>query len=73
MAGKFKRGSLIVFEGGDGAGKSTQVKRIEERLNEMAIRTSKMQFLTRLTGIGSIINSFLTRTKEQPSPLLNST
>ena len=66
MAGKVERGSLIVFEGGDGAGKSTQAKRIEERLNEMGIRTRKMQFPTRSTGI-------LTRTKEQPSPLLNPT
>eukprot|EP00092_Neocalanus_flemingeri_P021239 GFUD01023013.1.p1 GENE.GFUD01023013.1~~GFUD01023013.1.p1 ORF type:complete len:249 (-),score=87.18 GFUD01023013.1:174-875(-) len=64
MAGAVKRGSLIVFEGCDRSGKTTQVTKLVERLNNEGKPAKMMRFPDRTTGIGSIINSYLTCTKE---------
>ena len=39
-----KRGALIVFEGCDRAGKTTQCKKLVEKLNELGIKSQFMQF-----------------------------
>ena len=67
MAGAVKRGSLIVFEGCDRSGKTTQVTKLVEKLNQEgkpAKNAKMMRFPDRTTVIGSIINSYLTCTKE---------
>ena len=64
MAGAVKRGSLIVFEGCDRSGKTTQVSKLVEKLNKEGKPAKMMRFPDRTTGIGSIINSYLTCNKE---------
>ena len=61
MSGTIKRGSLIVFEGCDRSGKTTQVKKLVEKLNELGKPAKMLRFPERSTGIGSIIDSYLTR------------
>eukprot|EP00055_Hartaetosiga_balthica_P012164 m.58258 g.58258 ORF g.58258 m.58258 type:complete len:216 (+) comp7856_c0_seq1:27-674(+) len=57
MAG---RGLLIVFEGIDRCGKSTQVSRLVDSLNKMREGSCKrMQFPDRSTAIGGMINQYL--------------
>jgi len=64
MSGAAKRGALIVFEGCDRSGKTTQVKRLVETLNKRGCSTEMMRFPDRTTGIGSVINSYLTCSEE---------
>ncbi|KZC13293.1 PREDICTED: thymidylate kinase [Dufourea novaeangliae] len=58
------RGALIVFEGCDRAGKSTQVKMLIEALNKQNIPAEARAFPERKTPIGSIINDFLAKKKD---------
>ena len=53
-----------MFEGCDRSGKTTQVKKLVEKLNKEGKSAKMMRFPDRTTGIGSIINSYLTCTKE---------
>jgi len=53
-----------VFEGCDRSGKTTQVKRLVETLNKTGYSTEMMRFPDRSTGIGSVINSYLTCSEE---------
>jgi len=53
-----------VFEGCDRSGKTTQVKRLVDSLNSEGKTTKMMRFPDRTTGIGTIINSYLTCSKE---------
>jgi len=53
-----------VFEGCDRSGKTTQVKRLVETLNKTGFTTEMMRFPDRSTGIGSVINSYLTCSEE---------
>ena len=64
MAGAVKRGSLIVFEGCDRSGKTTQVSKLVEKLNKEGKPAKIMRFPHRTTEIGTIINSNLTCTEE---------
>jgi len=64
MSVAVKRGALIVFEGCDRSGKTTQVKRLVETLNKTGYSTEMMRFPDRSTGIGSVINSYLTCSEE---------
>ena len=50
-----KRGCLIVFEGGDRSGKSTQVQRLVDSLSMCVMQ----RFPDRTTHTGQIINSYL--------------
>ena len=64
MAVAVERGALIVFEGCDRSGKTTQVTTLVERLNKEGKPARMMRFPDRTTGIGSILNSYLTCAKE---------
>ncbi|CAL7950923.1 unnamed protein product [Xylocopa violacea] len=60
------RGALIVFEGCDRAGKSTQVKMLIESLNKRNISAESRAFPDRKTCIGILINNFLSMKQEIP-------
>lgn len=55
-----KRGALIVFEGVDRCGKTTQTKRLYEYLQLQGVPAELMRFPDRTTITGKIINSYLT-------------
>lgn len=55
-----KRGALIVLEGCDRAGKTTQCKRIVEHLVQSGHKAKFMNFPDRSTDCGKLINSYLT-------------
>lgn len=54
-----KRGKLLVFEGLDRSGKSTQCALLVERLRERGDRVEHVRFPNRSTPIGQMINSYL--------------
>ncbi|XP_069682350.1 thymidylate kinase isoform X4 [Periplaneta americana] len=56
-----KRGALIVFEGCDRAGKTTQVKKLLTALQQTNINAEIMTFPDRSTEIGQVIHNYLTR------------
>lgn len=58
-----KRGLLIVFEGLDRVGKSTQVQLLEEALIKMGHNVVNQRFPDRTTQTGKILNDILTNTK----------
>lgn len=60
------RGALIVLEGCDRSGKTTQCSKIVETLNNMNIPAKKISFPDRSTPIGSIINDYLSRKVDLP-------
>jgi len=60
------RGALIVLEGCDRSGKTTQCTKLVETLNNMKIPAKTMSFPDRSTPIGSIINDYLSKTIELP-------
>lgn len=55
-----KRGALIVLEGCDRAGKTTQCKRLVEFLTTAGHKAKFMNFPDRSTQFGALINSYLT-------------
>ena len=55
------RGALIVFEGCDRAGKSTQLKLLVDALKQRNIPVEQRAFPDRTTVIGEIINNYLTK------------
>ncbi|XP_018378561.1 PREDICTED: thymidylate kinase [Trachymyrmex cornetzi] len=57
----YKRGALIVLEGCDRAGKSTQVKMLMNALNDLRIPAKARAFPNRKTPVGTILNSFLSK------------
>ena len=54
-----KRGMLIVFEGNDRVGKSTQAKKLVEWFKTNGKLAQFVQFPDRSTPIGSLINQYL--------------
>lgn len=54
-----KRGALIIFEGCDRAGKTTQCKKLVERLKSQQKNVKFMNFPNRSTQSGQIINAYL--------------
>uniref|UniRef100_A0A1B6EN76 Thymidylate kinase n=1 Tax=Cuerna arida TaxID=1464854 RepID=A0A1B6EN76_9HEMI len=58
---KSLRGALIVIEGCDRSGKTTQCKKIVASLNNIGIQAEYMNFPDRSTAIGKIINEYLTQ------------
>ncbi|XP_040283875.1 thymidylate kinase [Bufo bufo] len=57
MAGR--RGALIVLEGADRAGKSTQARRLVEELRNQGYQAEGMRFPERTTEIGRLVGSYL--------------
>jgi len=53
------RGSLIVFEGCDKSGKSTQCKKLVEYLNNHGNQAEQWRFPERSTEIGKVINDYI--------------
>ncbi|GMK53458.1 hypothetical protein CspeluHIS016_0100440 [Cutaneotrichosporon spelunceum] len=58
------RGALIVLEGLDRSGKSTQVDRLVARLNAEGYRARLHKFPDRTTAIGQMIDAYLRSTAE---------
>jgi dTMP kinase len=58
------RGAFILFEGVDRCGKTTQAKRLVERLNASGRPAVFMNFPDRSTTIGKQINAYLANTEE---------
>lgn len=57
--GSAKRGALIVLEGVDRAGKSTQAKQLVESLNKKRISAELITFPDRTTNTGKLISNYL--------------
>jgi len=57
-----KRGSLIIFEGVDRCGKTTQVKKLSEKLVENGHSIYTTRFPERTSEIGQMINAYLKNT-----------
>lgn len=60
-----QRGRLIVFEGLDRSGKSTQCARLVDHLQAQGQKVEYMRFPNRGTIIGQMINNYLTGTSHQ--------
>ena len=59
------RGCLILFEGLDRAGKTTQSKKLEENLKSIKFKTKLIRFPNRQSEIsGQVINNYLQQKKE---------
>ncbi|OMP85609.1 Thymidylate kinase [Diplodia seriata] len=65
------RGKLVVFEGLDRAGKTTQCGRLVARLQEHGHRVLHMRFPDRTTPIGQMINAYLTGASEQEDHVIH--
>lgn len=61
--GLIKRGALIVIEGVDRSGKSTQCKNLVQSLEKMNIKSKLITFPDRTTSTGKLIDEYL-RNKE---------
>jgi len=71
MSKLLKRGSLVVFEGCDRSGKTTQINKLVTRLNDNGIPSKMMRFPERTTGIGLLINQYLTCNKEMDDHVIH--
>ncbi|XP_046659045.1 thymidylate kinase [Homalodisca vitripennis] len=58
------RGALIVIEGCDRSGKTTQCKKIVASLEKNGTKAKYMNFPDRSTAIGQIINGYLTKKED---------
>ncbi|XP_033760331.1 thymidylate kinase-like [Pecten maximus] len=56
---KMKRGALIVFEGGDHSGKTTQCSKLEQALTSKGERVKLLKFPDRTSTIGKMIDNYL--------------
>lgn len=58
------RGALIVLEGCDRSGKTTQCSLLQKNLSEQGIKVMTLKFPDRTTAIGKMIDGYLTRKTE---------
>jgi dTMP kinase len=58
------RGALLLFEGVDRCGKTTQAQRLAADLAAEGVPTAPMRFPDRTTAIGSKLHEYLTRAEE---------
>ncbi|KAF2626602.1 thymidylate kinase [Macroventuria anomochaeta] len=65
------RGKLIVFEGLDRAGKTTQCQMLVEALKKDGEKVTFMRFPDRTTPIGQMINSYLSGESEQEDHVIH--
>ncbi len=65
------RGMLIVFEGLDRSGKSTQCERLVEYLRKGGENVEHMRFPNRTTPIGQMINNYLTGQTDQDDHVIH--
>ena len=65
------RGILIVFEGLDRTGKSTQVKHLKSYLEKVGIKVKNMRFPERSTNIGKMISQFLSNASDMEDEALH--
>ncbi|EMD86131.1 hypothetical protein COCC4DRAFT_162158 [Bipolaris maydis ATCC 48331] len=65
------RGKLIVFEGLDRAGKSTQCEKLVADLQNDGIKVRHMRFPDRTTPIGQMINSYLSGQSDQEDHVIH--
>ena len=66
-----RRGKLIVFEGLDRSGKSTQCQRLVDALRNKGEKVGHMRFPNRSTPIGQMINSYLSGTSNQEDHVIH--
>ncbi|XP_077987993.1 thymidylate kinase-like [Glandiceps talaboti] len=59
IIGKASRGALVVLEGCDRSGKSTQCQKLVEALRESGGKAELVRFPDRSTAIGKVINDYL--------------
>ncbi|XP_041483093.1 thymidylate kinase-like [Lytechinus variegatus] len=59
-----RRGALVVFEGCDRSGKSTQCKKLVDSLRENGLKAELMRFPERSTTIGKVIDSYLKKSSD---------
>ncbi|KAI9781212.1 MAG: Thymidylate kinase [Candelina submexicana] len=67
----YSRGTLIVIEGLDKAGKSTQCARLVERLKREGKKVRHMRFPDRSTPIGRMIDSYLKGQAQQEDHVIH--
>lgn len=65
------RGKLIVFEGLDRSGKSTQCTRLVEHLRSQGKAVEHLRFPNRTTPIGQMINSYLSNQSQQEDHVIH--
>ncbi|KAF2436980.1 thymidylate kinase [Tothia fuscella] len=65
------RGKLIVFEGLDRAGKSTQCERLAQRLQKEGHKVRHIRFPDRTTPIGKMIDTYLKGESEQEDHVIH--
>ena len=58
------RGKLVVFEGCDRSGKSTQCTKAVQHLKDSGIKVEKLVFPDRTTVLGQMISNYLQGTTE---------
>ncbi|MBN3295569.1 thymidylate kinase [Amia ocellicauda] len=59
-----RRGALIVLEGVDRAGKTTQCKKLVQALQQSGRKAEMIRFPDRTTKIGQLINAYLEKSSE---------
>lgn len=65
------RGALVVFEGLDKAGKSTQCASVAARLQQAGHKVLALRFPDRSTPIGQMIDAYLKGNSEQEDHVIH--